>query len=836
MGLKNFLYSQRWFWRTKLYFEQGPSFNAFKRLYEGKYFLKDEKTSFLVLKSFLKSFVFYLLYGAFFVAIFELLNYVLPVKPPFKIDYEVARDLIVAIVTVVGVFLGLYFTAVSAVAGGLFMRATNNLQELFLRDWKSRQYIRTLGLTTVIGIYYLGLSSIEYKFSVFGIFTLILLVSYAAIRFVVLGFRTFYFIHPIEASATITGDAAYAIKHVVAGTFGWNKDYLQNHNRKRADAALQALLSLINFGVEAVKLTEEQLITIARYCAALLSFYLEKKKHIPSESFWFRQKQQFQKWIFADSNAVIMALNTGTSLSPKSIKDKTWFEEQCLDVILKLFDYFVDKKRWEDAHETLEILISAIEKIGEDFYDDVGKLVVIKIKPAIARAINFLGDPIDNQSQKAQLAIIDSYGRLGIGLLIGLLRRINNRSQDQLSAEINEINWKAEISVYTSKLPGKLLPKLEEIGKQYKTEELIEGTFHSPEWYMLTITAQQYLFELKIYFEFIKSLHADLFQKNVEELIKAKRIIAAAGLVERWLEFLNKLSFFVFDFRKLAEGCINLKKVSDLPWLEMDFAKESELIEKWKNEATDKLIFLMPVLSQITLEKSEFPDYFGQAYTFGVEACYEACNNNDAERFKRIFPFVFQGALSAYDSIRKETQGWNQDSQIIYSSEPLEDLLELSGYAKLYSELYQNPELWKVCEEVWTSYLANANAKNVIGLIAATASFRDGKFMIMPKAILRTNWDIKFRQKLQELNLVTDPSQEFMLSRQRRINHPSALIRIVGKYGNILPVESRDIFFATYLRKHEAAQAVEFPDRRDLVEQLENATSSDNEETDEDEV
>jgi hypothetical protein len=48
---------------------------------------------------------------------------------------------------------------------------------------------------------------------------------------------------------------------------------------------------------------------------------------------------------------------------------------------------------------------------------------------------------------------------------------------------------------------------------------------------------------------------------------------------------------------------------------------------------------------------------------------------------------------------------------MIYVSEPLEDLLTLSGYAKLYAELHANNDLWQPCELMWTAYIEGEHGR-----------------------------------------------------------------------------------------------------------------------------
>ena len=823
MQIRNFLYGKRWFWRVRFFLQRSLSFELFKRVYQLRHFVWREKHSSQHFRSFLIDLVRQLLYGVVVVILLETLSSVLPIAISISIPAETSRQFLATVVTAVGIFLGLYFTAVSAVAGSLFMRATNDLQELFLRDPKGRDYIRTLGLTTIIGIYYLGLGTIGYDFNIVGLVAIILLISYAVIRLITIGFRTFHFIHPVDASMTITDDAAYAIKGSSVGGFGWKKDYLQNHYRKQAARSINTFHSLISFCVEAIEVSDEQLVTVARYAGSLLNYYVSRKKQIPTESHWYASRQQFQDWMLANASELELALNTGTALSPKNVKDRNWFEEECIDTVLSIFDHFAEKNRWESAHRCVEILISTAENVGGDFYEDTGQLILRKLAPKIRRAIEAIDSPRTPDERRIQLGFVDSYGRLGIGLLIGLLRHVHEQTPEQLSSAIDAIDWRKESGVYRSQLPGKLLPTLEKTAMDYQTEILIERRPLSPAWYLRTITTQQYLFKLKAYYEFTKSLHDKLYKKSVEQFIANKMIFCAAGLVERWREYSHKLDRCVKDFHKLATDCAEFNKVTDLPWLEIDFEQEQNLINLYYIEAVEKFTQLLPSLSNEAIsEVGDIPDYFGQAYTFGVEGCYQACIENDHKRFAKLFKSVFVGSITASERTRQRTDGWNEDSKLIFSSEAIEDILSLSGYAKIYAELYDNNALWKVCEAVWNGFLEGNNAKNTLRFIAATAAYRDAQFMIMPKATIRANWDIWFTAKLQEMNLIRDLSEERILGRKTPGSfHSSPIIRVACIHGMLMSINARDIFLATYLSKHSAAQGIDFPDRRQIGQQIE---------------
>jgi len=813
-----YLQSKRAFWKFKRLWESVLSFSFFKYLYRIRFTYREETLFLRLLRESFGNLFLYALLAAFFIFVFEYLASLSPIAIPVIINTQDLGLFISTIVTVSGVFLGLYFTAVSAVAGNLFMRATEDLQNLFVREKKGQQYIKTLALTTVIGVFYLLLRALNYPISPFGPLAVAILAAYAVIRFMTLGFRTFYFIHPIEAGATITGDIAHAIHNATNRGFGWEKPFLQNHYRRQAEYGLATLKSLIRFGIEAVKLSEEQLLSIGRYAGGLLTYYITEKRRISSESLWYKTKPQFQNWILADSTELALALSTGTPLSPKNIKDRTWFEADCVDLVLQLFDHFLSRQQWESAHACIEILVSVMDRIGPELYDDAGRLALAKITAAIRAALSSTGIP--GSLTKERLALVDAYGRIGIAMLIGLFRYIDKRTAQTLVGEIAEIKWTVS-DVYNNSLPGQLVSHLETIARQYQAEYTIEGKTVSPEWYLITLTAQQYLFSLKQYHDFVMSLHTDLYAAMVEVFINDKNFLLAAHLVQRWLEFTSKLGPCDNRLHAFIGECASLRKVHDLPWVVNEPDKERSLVESYNNGAVDKLVQLLPILAGLPQSpEKDLPDYFGQAYTFGVEACYQACLGNDVARFKKLFPVVFYGSLAAYDTTRRQVEGWAPDSQIVFPSEPLEDLLTLSGYARLYSELFANAELWTGCEDTWNTYLAGTDAKGVIRLIVATSDYRDGLFAIMPKAVLRGNWDMALRSKLEEMNLAIDRHGPPFLRTGQGVHHPSPLIRLVAGRSSMLSVDAKAVFLVTYLSRHPGAQGITFRDRWDLGRQL----------------
>lgn len=821
---KNNLYKTKSFWLIRKWLSEKPFFSFWKAIFRGNYQINRGKTLTGILWPTIPPFFATLVYVIFIIAIFESFNYLFPIK--FNFDSEAIDALLTTIASISGVFLGLYFAAISAIAGNLLVRATQDVRRFFTLGPRTEQYVRTVALTGIISVLYLVAKSFGHDIHPFGLMFLAIVASYIIIRFWHISSDVFNALEPRDSFPWITKNIADSVKGATPPGFQWKRPYIQNHNRAVAAYNVELLNNLIDFGIKELKLSDRQLIIALQYLGGLLFFYSEEKSKIPTTSFWYKTKNQYESWTLADSAQIAMALNTGTTLYPKTIKDFTWFEEDVLDIGLKVLNLFIKEKKIGSAFQGLEVFVDVAENYGADFNEQGIKMLFQKLEQTTDSVYSIKVDDIRQQATKEQLAFIDTQGRLAIAALLGLAKYIDKTSCDDLSKTMSNIKWTSEKGdIYITGLPSAILPRLESISNDLQNEKIIEGKILSPEWYIKTLCFQQYLYSIQKYFNFLKSLHQDFFQTKLNSLLEKKQFPLAAQLVQRWLEFSNKYKRLVGLLKKHVETCEQFHQLKDLPRASFDFNTEEKIAIDRDKEITDRMIRLLPKLKTIVIDE-ELPDYFGQALTMGLVACYRACEENEHERFKKIMPIVFDASLTAFDLIREKVKNWSQeDSKIIYSSEPLINLLEISGYSKLYSELHQNPELWDVTKQLWDIYLNAVDAKQVISFIANVSSFRDSLFMIMPQENLRSSWNIDFENKMRERGFRIFPDTRD----GENPDHPSPIIRILAKWGGIrMMTSAKNIFFVTYLSKHPEAAGVDFPDKRDLGKQIEEEEQGEN--------
>ena len=821
LKIKNNLYRTKTFWLTKKWFEEKPVFTFWAKMFKVDYGINKNKYSARLLWPSIGSLLGTIIYAVFIITLFEVFNHLFPVDLKTFSD-QVIDTLLSVIASVSGVFLGLYFAAVSGIASASLLGATQNIRRYFLSTPVGKQYVRTVALTGIISIFYLLAKSFGYPIHPVGLIFLCIAGTYIIIRFWTVGSEVFYSLEPTSAFPLIGNHIANFLKGTTPPGLKWNKPALQNHYRRLVSDNLELASDLVDFGIDKIKLSKEQLHITLRYIGGLLFLYPKYKRRMSTNSFWYKTKNRFESWTLASSTEIALALNTGTGLQPKTIKDLTWFEEETLDIGVKIFEVFIREKNLRSLFEGLDLFVEIAEVYGSDFDNNGFKLLFQKTGKIVDMVeLEKIADS-KQIKYKEQLSFIDTQGRLAIGALLGLSKYLDTASAESLSVTISHINWYSNKGIYTTGLPLTMLSRLESTASELRAEMIIEHKKLSPEWYIRTLCVQQYLFSLLDYFNYLKTLHSDYFEQKLKKLIAEDQLGLAVQLIQRWIEFTNKYERLVSLVAKHVEECKQFHQVKDLSWVTFDQAEEEKISRDREKEVTDKMIKLLPRLMAMNTS-DDMPDYFGQALTKGIQACYEACEDNDPIRLKKIFPIVLVASVSAFDMVREKVQNWSEEqSRIIFSTEPLINLYELSGFARLYSELYQNPELWNVVQTPWDTYLNTINAIQEITRIAAICNYRAGLFVIMPQATLRSNWQLRFSQRMRDYGLAVFPdsrSYDYLNGRENPA-HVSALIRVIARSGGFDLSIGQTVFFVTYLSKHSGAVDINLPDRRDMQESI----------------
>jgi hypothetical protein len=275
----------------------------------------------------------------------------------------------------------------------------------------------------------------------------------------------------------------------------------------------------------------------------------------------------------------------------------------------------------------------------------------------------------------------------------------------------------------------------------------------------------------------------------------------------------NKTNANLRHLRRLVAEIDSAKICTDFYWSQWDWQKFRNDIDNSHHNLIVLLAQCLPKLS-ILEQNRKLPDLLGESYSFVCRDFYKYLLSGNKEKFKGVFQYIFLGAISIQAQLSKEVKGWKSDAGLTISFDPVIDLMEISGYALIFSELYGISEIWNECKTIWDKYFQSTNNADELFtmLISCYTALKPG-IPMPPREIIRTGWHMKFNAKLHEMGLVYGiHSYEDPFSSEKRVSHDSPIIRALCSGRSEPPEKARDIFVLLYLKKRPEAEGVEIQD------------------------
>jgi len=840
----------KWFWRLQ-YYINNTIFLINRIFFKQRENIKQAKEEFSITKELIK-----IIAPSFFIALFvvialevvenTLLNFVSISKPLFVrnflgylitlhnrliISVNSLETLLSIVASISGIFLGLYFTAISVVASSIFVRVPSNLRELLLKEKVGNQYIKILAILTSTSILLLGYIVFGGFPGVFISLFIILLGCFGIFCFVVLGIRVFSFFDPTRLSDTIFYDLNSNIRLSTINGFKWADPNFQSHYQKIAARDISTLSTLIKLCTSEPQLQKRPLSIILKKTAFFLKNYEQQRALIPSDSRWYTLIPRYKSWFLCDSSTLATALETQTSIQPEMVLNTHWLEDNIVEILLPTFKQALQKENLEIVYEALSEINIYLESLGFNLEFKKGQDIINSLGQSIEKYFN-TSSLTKGDYRNIELALFDAYGLATISLTLGFYKLIINSTLQNILKTINSVNWFNNKSIYQKGIAPPILPRMEFIQKRMKFEKLVERKRISPNWYTKQLIIMRYaeLFQETVN-EILLSLE-EFFVAKSSSLLSKGFFILAAHHSQRGLEMCNKIRVHFPSIKKLIEEFEEIVINKDLPWPVLDWNQMKDKVDNSHDKLVENLAKCIPSLSLIE-HREKFPDFFGQAYHIVCQDCYESMILKKINKFKNIFPLLFFGSFKAYEKLSKTIKDLQLEPRLIISLDPLIDIMELSGYAKIYSELFEIPEIWDVCAKTWNKYFdSTGNSENMVKFLIKFYEYRKGLFQISQRDILRSNWQIGLNNKLQEMDVIDDRFSPSRLPYEKNMKnkHKSPLIRALCR-GRYEPhFSAAEVFIITYLLKRSESQGIKFKDMWELSKAIEKEQNNDNKE------
>jgi hypothetical protein len=804
------------YWRARR-LAQRVYFATVGRLFSARYATAEAFTSASALRFLLARTAFPVLLACGLIALLELLAgpgddlaKTLGLDP---LDEGAYDALLESIAAVTGVFLALYFTAVSAVAATVYASVPHDIRTLIVRDRLGNVYVQGVAFTMALAILLLALHAAGGSALALALPVVAALAVFSVFAFIRLGQRAFFLADPTRLADTLVYDFMSWFKRSKYGGWRWDVPAFQDHYRQQARRSASSLSSLMEIASEQSHLRGESSRQLIRRIGVLLSVYLADLHRIPTQSRWFGQRYEHQQWYLAGSSELEMATNTESSLQPKTVPDSNWVEDKLLGPLVAGVLKDVCTKELENAFFAMESFPGLWERFGAAWASSEGLDWANELSGGIVDAVS--GETFKTESRSPLMAgLLDVAAMLPMSVELGLNRAVDDIDVPALGKRIREGDWATEGTPYGFALSSKALRAMEEAqsGVAFERTANAPALTRTPGWYIEELVLYAFEKDLKAQLDPLVEFLCEWYPSAADRLNAAGKHDEAAAVLSRGLEVVWKLERHVQSWHDTVDAIRAEGERVDFNRPEWTWDAYREAIRKLYIEVLERLARLIPPLA-LQDRRDDIPDFFGHAVHRTGEACYEALANDDGELFGKLFPTYFVGTLVASERVKAEVTDLFPQQAITWMFEPIVDCLELSGYAYLYSELHANPSLWGTCTTAWEKYLAGEDGAERLKQMAVFNAFQQTQFTMTPRSVMRTRWQMALGNTLEELPRDEEAQTGHPLG-HRPVKHQSRLIRRIapdeGMLGSMLLHNARDVFIELFLAKQDGAKGIDF--------------------------
>jgi len=727
-------------------------------------------------------------------------------------QYGSIQNLLNTIVQLTGLFLTLYFTAISVIASTVYARVPGDVRTLAVDEKFGNVYIRIVAILGAVSILYLLGGIVGMQIGLIGLTAIGALSIGALFSFLFLGRRTFNFFQPTAFVQYILNDLAKWIELAANRKATYQTHSLQDYYRRRAETTLGTYRNIVFLATkeEFHRIEADALVTLLRGTIETAVFYVERKASISSESLWFEKIAKHVNWLTASHVQIDMALRSGRPVDPELVPNFLWLEEWLQTILNKTSSALADRADSQHWFEFANQLYYRVERLAYMYAIDEALLYFgSQWKEIGSRLHSCTLEPTAGSEESDRLlsfhvgAIAFVFSDL-MAISIGFARRVEQITEDWIHGLARDLLGDARDLVFSSQLPRTVITDTESLLLALRAEKFVEQRIVTPEWYVAQMLALSFIKFIKATCETLVTQAEQTLQERLAEL--PARHLFVAQIISSGIETCDKLHAHFGRIRERVEMLNTLRRVQDVPWVDVDWKYLHERIDQLYRRL---MLSAAEILFRLdSLPRSRYwPDFFGQMYTFLAREAYYAMVRGDTELFGSLFPPLFASSISANQKLREELKDRDVNTLLTWSSAPIYDVVELSGYAKLFFEL-DGKLFYDIVRNTWNAYLASVkDERAVLKFVAALMDYRLRGLFTAARELERIAWQQSFEALLRERGLL---GNDWEYQRSRVKMHPSRWIQEFTR-GGVRFEHASDVFLVEYVMPKLSGENVEFP-------------------------
>ena len=484
-----------------------------------------------------------------------------------------------------------------------------------------------------------------------------------------------------------------------------------------------------------------------------------------------------------------------------------WLENRLQPIPLKCFELNVSRRRLDNVRDLLAGIDAYIAALAMSGNVRGAVPLVQKIQSIYDGTSSGSAPAAEKQKETAEdVGMADAVCFLPLRILVTYRAALEQRTPELTKRRIEGLRWDETKSLYTSGFVTEELQQLEWLLPRMRMEADVEGTMRTPVWYQQDLVSKSQAESLTESVSAMIDSGSKFFQDWSDRLAKAKRVWQSAAVLSRYLEYLNKLEYHFSFFKRYADSLSSTRHLTDLPWPDIKPALWSEALRGLR----EKLVLAVAshiVLLSASQRPEGVPDYLGQFIHETGENLFDSLLAQQAGVAQALIRPYLAGTLVLFERMKPtapKADVWTEQKLQIAAA-PILDILELSGYGKLLSELHADEQLWTAVSGVWDQLLEKS--PGTLPWLAAIITGGTPRFQIPHRGLVRTTWSMRVQRELNKL-----PHRNSIRGRASGIFgsdviHSSALVRYCARYDFH---NGRDIFAALYLSKRPGGHGLDW--------------------------
>lgn len=811
------------FWKVRRWYKAKQFYMA-RILYSLKRRVNDFKQSLGVIVSMFKDSLAYFLLPIIIASITQLTEF--PLRGWFVSNgWGILRDsdyatLVATVTSISGLFIGLYYNAVTSIGGAIYSKVPQSLRQLLLSERYGNTYLRYLVFFTFLGILFLAQYVLGYRVNPVNIPIITLLGGFAVFAFFQLGIRVLSLFEPTQFAGEIFSSISNSVLQVMPGSGNWKDPSFQKNEQKAVRYWLESIEALSEIASSEKHLSGKVFVNFIGELTRFLHWYEFQKDRIPRNSEWFKSTYEHPDWYQTSDTQTTLAFQSGSILEPNRVREYRWLETELSQILLSCLDVNLSHKNYDLAMSTLDYIEMYVESISSK--GDISWACEI-IKQTSIVCEKHINEAVKKESDQniELIGLCNAVATLPIILYLAFVKKLKRRSGVTIFNLIKHNNWHQKNFIYKTQLSVNTIKKLEWLQERMLFEYQIEKSFITPTWYLMNETCKEEASSFVQNVELIVSDIGQLYGHWVEKLTVSKRLWLAAACSVREKEFWHKISYQQTELEKYWNSLKDYQK-HDLKWADFDFEKVLNNIDSRFKSIDDSRTKILNEI--ISLKRPEsFPDFPGLFLHSQGEAIFDALTLNDTPKVTRQFLNYFYASFYKFSDLLPKNfdEIWKAENKAKIASAALIDLLDLTGYGIVLCRFHGNTLLERSIKTIWNEYFDQD--PGLIKQLLATVNLFDSAYEIPHRNEHRFHWGRFVRGKLSREIETKDIfiSGTFLHSEKIKL-HNDPLVRIFAQDDIGIEHKGIDVFVTELLvpRLENPEQEIK-SFRRDLRDDIE---------------